>query len=115
MTKKLQDLVIETLEDHKAKNIHTIDVRDRSSFTDYMIICSGNTKRHVNALAEHVVTDSKKSGHQPLGVEGADVGEWVLVDLGDIIVHIMLPETREFYSLEKIWDRAKEVRESDET
>ena len=115
MTKELQTTVINSLEDHKAKNVHVIDVRDRTSITDCMIICTGNTKRHVIALAENIITDSKKNGIQPFGIEGKDVGEWVLVDLGDVIVHIMLPETREFYSLEKIWDRAKEVREADET
>lgn len=96
-------IVINALEDMKGKDIQVLNVRDRCSFTDNMIIATGSSKRHVKSLAESVVIASKASGNQPIGVEGADVGEWVLVDLGDIVLHVLRPEMREFYQLEKLW------------
>lgn len=102
-TETLKKTVIEALESLKALNIVDIDVRDRASFTDAMIFASGTSSRHVSAIAQAVVEGARESGYTPLGVEGESVGEWVLIDFGDIVVHVMLPETREFYDLEKLW------------
>jgi ribosome-associated protein len=110
-TKALQNLVVKALEDLKGKNITILDVTALTPMTDSMIICTGTSNRHVQSLAQNVVERAKKRKVQPLGVEGALEGEWVLVDLNSVIVHVMLPETREFYSLEKLWS----VREFEET
>jgi ribosome-associated protein len=91
--------------DLKANDLRVLDVRKLTDVTDYMIIASGRSGRHVRAIAENVVEQSKKKKHQPLGVEGLSQGEWVLVDLCDVVVHVMVPETREFYQLEKLWGR----------
>jgi len=99
----IKKLAISALEDLKAVNIAVLDVSERASFTDTMIFASGNSNRHVSSIAGSVVEAAKAAGMPPLGVEGEDVGEWVLVDLGDAIVHVMLPATREFYDLEKLW------------
>ncbi|MCP3688078.1 MAG: ribosome silencing factor [Gammaproteobacteria bacterium] len=99
----MKKLAIEALEELKAENIIVLDVRGRASFTDGMIIASGNSTRHVISIADSVIEAAKAADLPPLGVEGETVGEWVLVDLGDIIVHVMLPDTREFYDLEKLW------------
>lgn len=96
-------LVIDALEALKAINIIIIDVRDRASFTDTMVFASGTSKRHVISISESVIEATDKAGCPPLGVEGEDVGEWVLVDLGDVVVHVMLPDVRLFYELEKLW------------
>lgn len=102
----LRQLVIAAVEDMKARDLREIDVRGRSDVTDLLVIASGTSSRHVRSIAEEVVTRSKAGGWPPLGVEGADEGEWVLVDLGDIVVHVMQPRTREFYGLERLWDVA---------
>jgi len=100
---RLRQLAVDALEDLKAVDILELDVRKISNFTDYMIIASGRSARQVAALAENVVVKAKQAGEPPLGVEGMRAGEWVLVDLGDVVVHVMQPEVREFYQLEKLW------------
>jgi ribosome-associated protein len=87
----------------KAKDVAEIDVRGKSSVTDYMVIASGTSTRHVKSIADEVVRKLKALGVQPLGVEGEREAEWVLVDLGDVVVHVMLPRVREFYALERLW------------
>ena len=99
----LSDLVIEALDDIKAKDIVKLDVRDMTTVTDYMIVASGTSNRHVQALVENVTEKARQAGHKPIGVEGEEGGEWVLLDLQDTLVHVMLPKVREFYNLEKLW------------
>lgn len=96
-------LVTAALDDGKAEDVSTIDVRGRTAITDFMVIASGNSTRHVKSLADAVHIKSKKSGIDVLGVEGGSDAEWVLVDVGDVLVHVMLPRTRAFYALEKLW------------
>ncbi len=91
------------LDEHKAIDIQTINVKPITSIADYMIIASGSSARHGNALTDYVVTTLKAQGVQPLGSEGRDECEWILLDYGDVLVHIMQQETREFYQLEKLW------------
>ncbi len=100
----MKDKIVETLDDLKAQNILALDVRGLTSISDYMVIASGTSDRHIRSIASKVVEELKKAGHQPLGVEGENEGEWVLVDFGDVIVHLMLPQAREFYKLESLWD-----------
>lgn len=100
----LQKTIIDALEDSKARDISVLDVRNLTTITDTMIVASGTSDRHVRALAEKVVDECKKQGIRPLGVEGGDSGEWVLVDLQDVLVHLMLPRVRDFYNLEKLWE-----------
>ena len=102
-TKNLIDLVINALEDLKGQDIEVLDVSDMTTITDAMVIVSGTSNRHVRSLADHVVMKAKQSGHQPLGVEGEQQGDWILVDLNDVLVHVMLPRARDFYNLEKLW------------
>ncbi len=101
---ELKDLVVNALEDMKAVNPVVLDVRGKSSVTDFMVIVSGTSDRHVKAMANNVVVEVKKAGIKPLGMEGDKTGEWVLVDLADVIVHVMLPDVRDFYQLEKLWE-----------
>ena len=100
---ELLTLVLAALDEGKGRDIKVIDVRKKTSVTDYMIIASGTSERHVKSLAEHVIEKAKGSQIHPLGVEGQATGEWVLVDLGDAIIHVMKPQVREFYQLEKFW------------
>jgi ribosome-associated protein len=102
-SKRLCQLAVAALEDLKADDIVQLDVRKLSDFTDYMIIANGRSSRQVAALAENVLAKAKQAGEVPLGVEGLRGGEWVLVDLCDVVVHVMQPEMREFYQLEKLW------------
>ena len=107
---QLRQLVISCLEDLKANDVQVIDVRGMSPLTDLLIIASGNSTRHVKGMADKLVQKAKQAGCPPLGVEGAREGEWVLVDLNDVIVHLMLPQTRAFYNLEKLWEASAERR-----
>ncbi len=100
---ELKKLVIESIEDVKGIDMRVLDVKGKTSVTDVMIIVSGNTSRQVRAIANSVIMDVKKAGNPPLGAEGEEYGEWALVDLGDIIVHVMQPSIRDFYNLEKLW------------
>ena len=114
-SEQLCDLVVDALEEVKARDIVKLDVRNLTTVTDYMIVASGTSNRHVNALADNVAEKSKAAGHRPVGVEGAEGSEWVLIDLNDVLVHVMLPAIREFYNLEKLWSLspAKELAAKD--
>jgi ribosome-associated protein len=109
-TDELQQLVTSSLEDFKAVDILVVDVSGRSPLTERMIIASGNSTRHVKSMAENLVVKAKAENVPPLGIEGASEGEWVLVDLNDVIVHVMLPQTRAFYNLEKLWEASVDQR-----
>lgn len=94
---------IEAMEDLKAVDIRDLDVTGIANFTDHMVFASGTSNRHVKAIAQAVIDAAKEAGEPPLGIEGEELGEWVLVDLGDVVVHVMLPETRSFYDIERLW------------
>jgi len=102
-SEQLSELVVDALDDIKAQDIVKLDVRDMTTVTDYMVVASGTSNRHVQALVENVAEKATKAGHKPIGVEGESGGEWVLLDLQDTLVHVMLPKVREFYNLEKLW------------
>ncbi len=101
---QLCELVVEALEDLKARDIKVLDVRGKSSITDMMVVASGTSDRQVRALADSVIEKAKQHNIQPLGVEGQQASEWIVVDLVDVVVHVMLPQVRDFYNLEKLWD-----------
>jgi ribosome-associated protein len=106
-TEALIDLVVDALEELKAFDIKVLDVRELTSVTDVMVIASGSSDRQVKALARNVVEKAKHQQHPPLGVEGERDGEWVLIDLYEVVVHVMLPRVRDFYQLEKLWSDSK--------
>jgi ribosome-associated protein len=99
----LKDLVVETLSDMKARDVAVMDVRGKTAVTDFMVVASGTSDRHVKAIAETVAFKAKEAGEQPLGSEGVADGEWALVDLNGVVVHVMLPKVRDFYNLERLW------------
>jgi len=99
----LQDFVIDKIDDLKGQDIVALDVTNKSSITDCMIICTGTSSRHVASIADHVVQESRAAGLLPLGVEGEALADWVVVDLGDVIVHVMQEDSRQLYELEKLW------------
>jgi ribosome silencing factor RsfS/YbeB/iojap len=96
--------VVAALDDMKAGNVKVMDVRKVTDMTDCMVVASGNSDRHVRSIADRVVERTKEAGFRPMGVEGQRDAEWVLVDLNDVIVHVMLPRVREFYALEQLWE-----------
>jgi len=100
---ELKKIAINALEDLKAEDILVLDVKDKTSVTDWIIVASGTSARHVKSIANNVSNAAKEAGHTPLGCEGQEDAEWVLVDLGDIIVHVMQRQAREFYDLESLW------------
>ena len=102
------------LEEMKAKDAIEIDVRGKTSIADYLVVASGTSSRHVKSVADEVVKFAKNCGVMPLGVEGGNEAEWVLVDLGDVIVHVMLPRIREYYALERLWTVGDQPPEQDE-
>lgn len=108
----LVQVVEGALDEMKAVNVRVLDVHKLTDIADTMIIASGNSDRHVRSIADRIVEHAKKAGFRPMGVEGERDGEWVLVDLQDIIVHIMLPRVREFYRLESLWDVSAARREA---
>ena len=108
---KLKSLVVDALDDLKGVNVVQLDVRELTDVMDYLVIASGTSNRHVKALAENVTDEARGRGVRPLGVEGQDSAEWVLVDFGDVVVHIMLPATRDFYDLERLWSAPAAARD----
>jgi ribosome-associated protein len=110
----LRDIIVTVLDEHKALDIKTIDVRKQTDITDYLIIASGTSDRHLKALADHVMTRMREEGVRALGKEGLSVGDWALVDLGDVVVHVMRPEVRDFYQLERLWGELPQLRGQNE-
>lgn len=100
---ELKDLALASLEELKAQDVVVLDVKDKASFTDFMVIASGTSDRHLKAMANQVHVDAKAAGSPPLSTEGEDTRNWILVDLGDVVVHLMRPEIRETYAIEKLW------------
>ncbi len=102
-TEALRDVVVQALEDMKAKDVVVLDVRGKTSITDIMIVASGTSDRHVKSIAQTVAFKAKEAGEAPLGSEGVEDGEWALVDLNGVVLHVMLPKVRDFYHLERLW------------
>lgn len=107
---QLKEIVLSTLEEYKAQDVRSLDVAGFSPLTDVFVIATGSSSRHVKTMADKLVEAAKAHGVQPLGVEGEREAQWVLVDLNDIIVHLMLPQARAFYNLEKLWEMARDSR-----
>ncbi len=109
---QVRELVLTALEDFKAIDIQTIDVSDQNPLTELFVIASGSSRRHLKSMAENLIIIAKAAGCPPLGVEGQRQSDWVLVDLNDVIVHLMLPQARAFYNLEKLWEASSYQRSS---
>ncbi len=109
---ELKALVIEAIEELKGQDIVVLDVKEKASFTDFMVIASGTSDRHLKAMANEVHVKAKAAGNPPLSTEGEDSRNWILVDLGDVVVHLMRPEVREMYELEKLWRINPKARDS---
>lgn len=110
---EIADLAVAVLEDIKASDIVRLDVRHLTSLMDYMIVASGRSDRHVRSIADTLIERCKAAGLTIVGQEGQEGGEWILVDLVDVVVHVMLPKTRDFYELEKLWDIARPGSDAD--
>jgi ribosome-associated protein len=108
--RKVQRWIHAALEHAKARDIAVLDVRKVSDFTDYMVIATGTSNRHVQSTADRVVETLRDHGVRPVGSEGEKIGDWVLIDFGDVVVHVMREQTRDFYNLEKLWSDAKHVK-----
>lgn len=113
MSTEISQMAVEALEDLKGNDIVCLDVTELSDVMDTLVIASGTSNRHVKSLANNVVEEGKAQGNRPIGVEGMDSGEWVLVDFGDTVVHVMMPSTRDFYDLEKLWSTEPSSRSED--
>lgn len=100
---ELRDFIADKVDDLKARDVQVIDISDKSDVAEFLVICSGNSKTHVRSIAKHVALQAKQSGIPALGLEGEQDSEWVLVDFGDVILHVMQDVTRDFYQLEKLW------------
>ncbi|QFT56151.1 ribosome silencing factor [Microbulbifer sp. THAF38] len=107
----IKDIALNALEDLKGKDIVALDVSEFSDVMDNLVICTGTSSRQVKSLADNVVDELKKEGVRPIGVEGKEQGEWVLVDYGDLVVHVMLADVRNFYDLEKLWSMTPNTRD----
>jgi len=114
MCNTLKAIVQDALDDLKAKDVTVLDVTELTDVMDVLVIATGTSNRHVKSLANNVVVDTKKGGFPPIGVEGLDQGEWCLVDFGDMVVHIMLQQSRDFYELEKLWSLEPSSRKTDD-
>ncbi|MDH3509538.1 MAG: ribosome silencing factor [Gammaproteobacteria bacterium] len=108
-SKALVELVEDSMTDMKALDIRVLEVGAMTTITDFMVMASGTSDRHVRSIADRVVERAKQAGHSALGIEGHEYGEWVLVDLGDVVVHVMQPATRDFYKLENLWDMQEQA------
>ncbi len=113
ITDELKQLAMNALQDLKAEDITVLDVKDKTSITDWIMVATGSSSRHVKSIANNVIIEAKKAGQPPLGIEGENDGEWVLVDLGDVIVHVMQQQVREYYDLESLWSVDVSAREQD--
>ena len=113
MTDTLTTIALDALEDLKAQNITHLDVTGLSDVMDQLIIASGTSNRHVKSLADHVVEKAKEEGHRAIGIEGMETADWVLVDFGDTVIHLMLPQTRVLYDLESLWSTVIPSGETD--
>jgi len=109
-TTKLQKLITDALADAKALDVTVLDVREVCDFTDAMVVASGTSTRHVQSVADRIIDALRKRGVRTLGVEGEKIGEWVLIDFGAVVVHVMRPQTRDFYNLEKLWSVGNSIR-----
>jgi ribosome-associated protein len=107
---RLRTLILEALDEAKAREVTVLDMRRIAVFTDYMIIVTGTSNRHVVAVADHVMERLAEHGRRPSGVEGMEGGDWVLLDFGDVVVHVMRAQTRDFYNLEKLWSEARRLK-----
>ncbi|MDH3692989.1 MAG: ribosome silencing factor [Gammaproteobacteria bacterium] len=105
----MRDAIVSALDEAKGKDIQAFDVRDMTDVTDYMIVASGTSDRHVKALAGQLIDTMRENGHRPIGVEGEDTADWILIDFGDVVAHVMREQTREFYDLEGLW--SEQVRD----
>ena len=112
---ELKQMLLDALDDLKAEDITVLDVRGKTTVTDWIIVATGSSSRHVKSIANSVISAAKQANRAPLGSEGEDEGEWVLVDLGDVIVHVMQRQVREYYDLESLWsvDAVAQRREQD--
>lgn len=108
---KLTSLIVKTLEDNKASEITALNVKPLTSIADYFIICSATSTRHAKTLADKLTRATREQDIRPFGIEGETQGEWILIDFTDVVVHIMLPKIRDFYSLEKLWAFTEEIRQ----
>ncbi|MFM2486321.1 ribosome silencing factor [Celerinatantimonas yamalensis] len=109
-TTALVKFVVDKIEDMKGRDVAVLDVHQQSTITDHMVVCSGNSKRHVQSIAQNILNEAKLAHLTVIGSEGGDAGEWVLVDLGDVVIHVMQDESRDFYQLEKLWKPQTESR-----